>query len=245
MTQTPKRTSRPVSAVEAPKRKKLPVGLLLIGGAAIIVVLLVVVLVVANQPRSVSAEVYEGYPSEWVGRRVLGNPDAPVVVQAWEDFRCPACAQWTQVIKPQLMQNYISPDAENGALVRFEYHYFPLTSHGETALLAAQAAECAADQGAFWVYHDRLFTATNEGAAGFTLDRLAAYATELGLNANQLTQCVVSQEYFDEVQASAAEALSLRLDSTPSILINGRRFEEPFNYQGLTDEIKRLAEEAQ
>ncbi|MEZ4633574.1 MAG: thioredoxin domain-containing protein [Caldilineaceae bacterium] len=78
----------------------------------------------------------------------LGNPDAPVVIQGWEDFRCPACSQWTRTIKPQLMANYIQPDGVDGS-VRSEYHYFPLTSHGETAFLAAQAAECAADQGGF------------------------------------------------------------------------------------------------
>jgi protein-disulfide isomerase len=246
MTTTPKRTSRPVSAGEAPKKKKpLPIGLLLVGGAAVVVVLIVVALVVANQPRPVSAEVYEGYPAEWVGPRTLGNPDAPVVIQAWEDFRCPACSQWTEMIKPQLMANYISPDgAVEPGSVRFEYHYFPLTSHGETAFFAAQAAECAADQGAFWVYHDRLFRATNEGPAGFTVDRLATYAQELGLDSNRLRQCVISQQHFNQVQASVGQAIGLNLNSTPSIIVNGRLMPEPFNYQALSDEIRRLVEAA-
>lgn len=247
MTTTPKRTSRPVSAAEATKKKQsLPIGLLLVGGAAVIVVLIVVALVIANQPAPVSAEAYEGYPAEWVGRRTLGNPDAPVVIQMWEDFRCPACAQWTQMIKPELMANYVSPEGtvEPGS-VRLEYNYFPLTSHGETAFLAAQAAECAADQGAFWVYHDRLFRSTNEGPAGFTLDRLSAYAQELGLDSNRLSQCVVSQEYGDEVQASVGQAIGLNLNSTPSIIVNGRLMPEPFNYQALSDEIQRLVEAAE
>lgn len=246
MTTSPKRTSRPVTAAETTTKKPLPIGLLLVGGAAVIVVLIVVALVVANQPKPVSAEVYQGYPAEWVGRRVLGNPDAPVVIQAWEDFRCPACSQWTEIIKPQLMENYISPEgAVEPGSVRFEYHYFPLTSHGETAFLAAQAAECAADQGAFWLYHDRLFRATNEGPAGFTIDRLTAYAQELGLDSARLSQCVISQQYSDEVQASVGQAIGLNLMSTPSIIVNGRLVEEPFNYQALADEIKRLVEAAQ
>lgn len=247
MTQTPKKTSRPVSAAAAstPKRKPIPTGILVVGGGAVVILLLVVVLVVANRPAPVSAEVYEGFPAEWLGRRSLGNPDAPVVIQGWEDFRCPACSQWTRTIKPELLANYISPEgAVEAGAVRFEYHYFPLTSHGETAFLAAQAAECAADQGGFWVYHDRLFNATDEGPAGFTLDRLQSYATEVGLDGAALSQCVVSQKYADEVQASVAEAISMGLNSTPSILVNGQLFENGFDYQGLTAEIRRLVEEA-
>lgn len=246
MSQSPKKTSRPVGATTTtPKRRPIPTGLLIVGGGAVIVLLLVVVLVIANRPAPVSAEAYEDFPAEWVERRSLGNPDAPVVIQAWEDFRCPACAQWTQTIKPQLMENYIAPDGTvDGGSVRFEYHYFPLTSHGETAFLAAQAAECAADQGSFWVYHDRLFNATNEGPAGFTLDRLQSYANELGLDGAALSQCVVSQQYGDEVQASVAQAISMGLNSTPSIIVNGQLMENGFDYQTLTAEIRRLIEAA-
>ncbi|MEZ4831846.1 MAG: thioredoxin domain-containing protein [Caldilineaceae bacterium] len=246
MTQGSKKTSRPVgSSVAAPKRKPIPTRLLIVGGGAVIILLLVVLLVVANQPTPVSAEVYEGFPEEWVTRDSLGNPDAPVVIQGWEDFRCPACSQWTRTIKPQLMANYIQPDgAVDAGSVRFEYHYFPLTSHGETAFLAAQAAECAADQGGFWVYHDRLFNATDEGPAGFTLDRLQSYANEVGLDGAALSQCVVSQKYAEEVNASVAQAISMGLNSTPSIIVNGQLIENGFDYQALSAEIRRLIEQA-
>lgn len=240
-----KRTSRPIGTTDSKaKQRKLPVGLLLIGGAAVIVVLLVVVLVLANRPAPVSEQVYEGFPTEWVGRRTLGNPDAPVVIQAWEDFRCPACAQWTRTIEQQLVEQYISPESESGGQVRLEYHYFPLSSHGETAIQSAQAAECAADQGTFWPYHDRLFAATDQGPAGFTLDRLNAYAADLGLNETQFSQCLVGQQHFNLVQESATQAISMGLNSTPSILVNGQLMPEPFNYPALSDEIQRLVEAA-
>jgi protein-disulfide isomerase len=242
MTKSTKRTSRPITEGEAPAvKRKLPVGLLIVGGGAIVVLLLVIVLVIANRPTPVSAEVYEGLPSTWVERRSLGNPDAPVVIQAWEDFRCPACAAWAQQIKPRLLNNYISPDGEiAGGMVRLEFHHFPLTSHGETAINAAQASECAADQGMFWPYHDRLFTVTNEGPAGFTIDRLTNYAGELGLDRNQFSQCLLSQKYFNDVQRSVGQAISMGLDATPSVLINGQRLPQPFDYQALTSEIQRL-----
>ena len=215
------------------------------GGGAVVVVVLVALLVYFNRPKPVSAEAYEDFPAEWVSRRSLGNPDAPVVIQGWEDFRCPACSQWTRTIKPQLMESFISPNGSvDAGSVRFEYHYFPLTSHGETAFLAAQAAECAADQGGFWVYHDRLFNATDEGPSGFTMDRLQAYADELGLDGQALSQCVIGQEHADEVQASLGEAISKGLNSTPSIIINGQLIEDGFDYQALSAEIRRLIEAA-
>ncbi len=133
MEKSVKRTSRPISEAETPARRSLPIGIWLIGGAAVVVALLVIVLVVANRPATVSADAYKDFPADWVSTRSLGNPDAPVVIQAWEDFRCPACSQWTRTIEPQLMENYITPNGEHGGQVRLEYHYFPLTSHGDTA----------------------------------------------------------------------------------------------------------------
>lgn len=211
-----------------------------------IVVLLVVVLVVANQPEPVSAEVYEDMPAEWVGRRVLGNPDAPVVLQAWEDFLCPACSQWNRTVKPQLMENYIAQEGGvAGGQVRLEFHHFPLSGHEPGTSLAAQASECAADQGMFWAYHDRLFAATNEGQPAFTIERLTRYADDLGLDTNQFSQCLINQEYFDEVRGSASEAIALGLNSTPSVIVNGQLMENPFDYQALTAEIRRLIEAAE
>lgn len=245
MTQSPKRTSRPINTSETPTKRSLPFAIWLIGGAAVVVVVLVVVLVWANRPTPVSAEAYADFPAGWVSTRSLGNPDAPVVIQAWEDFRCPACAQWTRAIEPQLIEEYITPEGEQGGQVRLEYHYFPLSSHGDTAFQSAQAAECAGDQNAFWPYHDRLFSATDGGAAAFTIDRLLLYAEELGLNTTTFSQCLVGQQYLRQVQQSANDAIAQGLNSTPSILINGQLIDSPFDYDVISAEIERLSAAAQ
>lgn len=87
------RTSRPVSAPgTTPGKKNPPTGLLLIGGAAILVVLVVIAYVIANQPTAAVASNYGDIPAEWISRNSIGNPDAAVVLQGWEDFLCPACA---------------------------------------------------------------------------------------------------------------------------------------------------------
>lgn len=229
------RTSRPVSAAATPGKKKPPTGLLLIGGAAILVVIVVIAYVIANQPAAAVATDYNEVPAEWINRNSLGNPDAVVVLQGWEDFLCPACGSWNQTVKPRLLEDYIKPGK-----VRLEYHYFPLSQHEPGASTSAQAAECAADQGAFWPMHDKLFAGQNSGAAAFSAERMITYAEDLGLDSRVFTQCLTGQEYFQSVQASLSEAVSLGLNSTPSLLINGVLVENPMDYADISLQIDQL-----
>ncbi len=229
------RTSRPVSAAATPGKKKPPTGLLLIGGAAILVVIVVIAYVIANQPAPAVATDYNEVPVEWIDRNSIGNPDAVVVLQGWEDFPCPACASWNQTVKPRLLDDYIK-----AGKIRLEYHYFPLSQHEPGASVSAQAAECAADQGAFWPMHDKLFAGQNSGAAAFSAERMITYAEDLGLDSRVFTQCLTGQEHFQAVQASLSQAVSLGLNSTPSLLINNQLVDNPMDYAAVSAEIDRL-----
>lgn len=230
------RTSRPVSAGAAQTGKKSPpVALWLIGGAAALVLIVVLVMALSNQPAAVSAADYSELPANWINRNVIGNPDAPVVLQAWEDFLCPACGSWNQMIKPRLMDDYITDGK-----VQLEFHHFPLSQHEPGASTAAQSAECAADQGAFWPMHDKLFAGQNSGAAAFSAERMIQYAEELGLDSRDFTQCLTGQQHFDNVRGSLNQAMSLGLNSTPSLLINGALVDNPMDYEAVSAEIDRL-----
>ena len=99
--------------------------------------------------------------------------------------------------------------------------------------MAAMASLCANDQNAFWRYHSRLFPAQDQGQAGFTIDALVRYADELGLDSSALLECMSSQKYRDEVTASGEEAIALGLNATPSILVEGTRLSNPFDYNEL------------
>ncbi|MBI3959595.1 MAG: thioredoxin domain-containing protein [Chloroflexi bacterium] len=229
------RTSRPVSAATAPGKKSPPTGLLLIGGGAILVVLAVIFYVIANQSAPVTVSSYSDVPAEWISRNEIGNLDAVVTLQGWEDFLCPACGSWNQTVKPKLMDDYIK-----AGKIRLEYHHFPLSQHEPGASTAAQAAECAADQGAFWPMHDKLFAGQNSGAAAFSAERMIQYAEDLGLDSRTFTQCLTGQEHFAQVRASLDQAMSLGLNSTPSLLINGQLVDNPMDYAAVSAEIDRL-----
>jgi protein-disulfide isomerase len=211
------------------------VGLWIVGVSAGIVLLVVLFVALGNRPSARAIDVPD-LPSNWLDRNAMGSPDAPVTVQAWEDFLCPACRQWNSVIEPQLVEQYVKT-----GIVRLEFRQFPLTGHQPGSGMAAMASLCAADQGAFWSFHNRLFLAQDQGQAGFTIDAMVRYAEELGLNSRTLLECMTSQKHRDEINASFNEAVTLGLNATPSILVNGVRMENPFDYNELT----RLIEWAQ
>jgi protein-disulfide isomerase len=211
------------------------IGIWIVGISAAIVLVVVLAVALSNRPAAVTATAPD-LPAEWLVGTTMGSPDAPVTIQAWEDFVCPACRQWTSTVEPQLIEEYIKTGQ-----VRLEFHQFPLSIHAPGAEMGAMASLCANDQNAFWPYHNRLFPAQDQGQAGFTIDALVRYADELGLDSRALMECMSSQKYRDQVVASGNEAIQLGLNATPSILVNGVRLNNPFDYEG---ELKTAIENA-
>ena len=80
----------------------------------------------------------------------LGADDAPVTIIEFSDFQCPYCARFSTETLPQIIQNY-------GDRVRFVYRDFPLTNLHDYAVKAAEASECAHEQGKYWEYYELLF----------------------------------------------------------------------------------------
>ena len=218
----------------ASNRKRLSLSIYLVGGVALLAGLITVILAAASDSEQTSVELpdYSGISSSWQNRNILGDPDAPVTVQAWEDFRCPACAAFNQRVKPGLVENYISTGK-----VKFEYRHFPLQQHEPGASLAAQASECAADQGRFWVYHDRVFQATSSGANAFLMERLIDYAVELNLDRDTFASCLTNQVHLPTVSESRQDARSAGHNSTPTLLVDGVRVDSPLDYGAVSAAI--------
>ena len=89
---------------------------------------------------------------------------------------------------------------------------------GQESIWAAQASECAADQGKFWEYHDKVYEHSPKAAA----DDLKAYAKEIGLNVEAFERCFKSGKFKAAVQNDLAEGAQLGLTGTPAFFINGR-----------------------
>jgi protein-disulfide isomerase len=132
-------------------------------------------------------------------------------------------------VKPQLVSDYVEP-----GLVRFEFHDYAF--RGPEAVRAAEAAACAADQGAYWRYHDTLFL-NQSGPNSFTDARLKQMAETLGLDTGTFNQCLDSGEKRPGVEASIAEAQAQGIDSTPTIFINGTEVAEWHDFNAVKQAI--------
>jgi len=83
---------------------------------------------------------------------------------------------------------------------------------------AAEAAQCAHEQGKFWEFHDKLFASQQK----MSDEDFKATATELGLNIESFTACYESGKFREDVAKDAAEAAQVGVTGTPAFMINGR-----------------------
>jgi protein-disulfide isomerase len=122
---------------------------------------------------------------------------------------------------PQLMQHYV----DTGKL-SIEIHDLPLTQIHSGALMAAQAADCSAEQGQFLLMRKTLFDgAVNKEWHDGSLDDLTTfgnYAATIGMNRAQFESCVTTNRHLAQIKADLAMAEQLGINSTPAFIINGR-----------------------
>ena len=145
-----------------------------------------------------------------VGQPFLGNETAPVTIVEFTDYQCSSCAA-THPTLARLVEEY-------GGKVRLVTRDFPLSQHPE-ALKAAEAAEAAREQGKYWEYVEILLR--NQTALG--LPKLKEYASELALDRVLFDKALESGKFTETVQRDIEEGVRLRIDSTPTIFVNGRR----------------------
>ena len=161
----------------------------------------------------------------------LGPDDAPVKVVEFGDFECPACGTFSLRVRPAIVNQY----AESGQ-VQFVFYDFPLVSIHDYSFLAARAARCAGDQtlpsaehGAYWAYHDKLFQEQRDWVyeQGSPVSNFLEYAAEIGLDEDAFESCLRSDRYADVVTANRQLGDQLRVSSTPTVLVNNRRVNNP------------------
>ncbi len=140
----------------------------------------------------------------------LGPGNAPITIVEFSDYECPYCQKFHAETFDRLLESY--PDQ-----IRFVYRDFPLASIHPNATSAAEAANCAQEQGAFWDFHYLLF----DGTRGLNVDAYLAYAQDLSLDSAAFKECLDSRRYQDEVQADFDFAARLGIRSTPTFFING------------------------
>ena len=168
------------------------------------------------------------------GRPYRGPDDAPVTVVEFTDYECPFCARHFQ-------ETYLGLLSEYEGTLKYVIRNFPLSSIHPQAQRAAEAAECAEEQGRFWEYHDLLF----QRAPALAIENLTAYATEVGLDTERFQDCVESGRKADVVAEDLEDGLSYGVTGTPAFFINGRRVVGALSLDDFESYIDAALDEAQ
>ncbi|MEU2546567.1 thioredoxin domain-containing protein [Streptomyces roseolus] len=174
-----------------------------------------------------------------------GKPDAPSTLQIWEDFRCPACAQFENVMRDSIHE------LEAAGALKTEYHLATLIDGnmgGSGSLRAANAAACAQDAGKFTPYHDTLYTnqpQETDDAFGDN-DKLIELAAKVpGLDTPSFRSCVQDGTHDSWVEKSNEAFQNGGFRGTPSVLLNGESiFPDKGGEQISPENLKKWVAEA-
>jgi protein-disulfide isomerase len=144
-----------------------------------------------------------------------GDKNAPVTIIEFSDFQCPFCARFHTQTLPQIKSKYIDTGK-----VKLVYRDFPLTSIHPNAEPAAEASECADEQGKFWEMHDLLFEKQDEWS-DIGISKFKDYAKELNLDADKFNKCLDSSKYKDEISKDMQDGVAAGVQGTPAFFVNG------------------------
>lgn len=159
-----------------------------------------------NPPRSI-------FPSP--NGRELGDVHAPVLVEVFSDFQCPACRQYATEVEPQIIQQYTA-----SGKVHLIHRHFPFL--GDESFQAAYASMCAVEHNLFWEYHDLLFANWDgENQGTFSREKLLAFAKVIELDMGAFSTCLDSKSYQSAIEDDLAVGKSKGGNSVPSVFVNG------------------------
>lgn len=228
------------------RQRRLTLIAVIVGIALIVAAFLVVPSLLRSREEARQASLPVGDITEITARefpnpdgRNMGDPNAPVVIEIWEDFQCPACVQYSSTVEPALIANEIA-----SGTVYYTFRHYPFlddrvpTSESDQA---ANASMCAAEQNRFWDYHDILFANWNgENGGAFRDARLIAFADSIGLDMEEFEACFEENRYQNQIEADLRAGNAVGVTGTPSVYVNGTQVTPGFvpTYEQVQEAIR-------
>src|SRR5262249_46417123 len=160
-----------------------------------------------------------------------GLADAPLTLVEFGDYQCPYCGAAHPVMKA--LQKALSRK------LRFVFRNFPLTEAHPYAMVAAEAAEAAALQGKFWEMHDLIFENQDE----LEPDILPAWAERVGLDLDRFAAAIKQTEITKRIKEDRTSGIRSGVNGTPCIFINGVRYDDEVEYEGLRAALQEQLKE--
>ena len=201
------------------ERRRIGIGLVSLVALLAGAVLIAAIVILGAKPAPAMGSVVRalgpaGIPS---AGRVLGSASAPVAIDLYEDFQCPACDQWGQNVFPSLVRNELA-----AGTVRIVYHGFAFI--GPESMNAGRAAWAAEQQGRFWDMWSTLYAnqGLHENGGAFARPRLISMADALGLDGARFAADLDSAAATSFVADGIAQAAAAGVASTPTLMIAGK-----------------------
>jgi protein-disulfide isomerase len=166
--------------------------------------------------------------------KVQGLATAPITLEEYADFQCPACGTYARGTIKQIEEKYV----KNGT-VKIVFHQFAFV--GEESIRAAEASECANEQNKFWEFYDTLFAnQAGENQGAFADDKLTGFAQGLGLDMAAFNACFSSRKYLAAIQSETANGQQRGVSSTPTSFINDKKIVGAISMQQFETSISLL-----
>jgi protein-disulfide isomerase len=218
---TSKRSQMKKRRQQARQRERRTIILVVTGAVLFLVAIIVSASVIQqNQPIGEIVTIVPLERPNPVGT-AMGDPNAPVRIDVFVDFQCPACQFFSQNVEKEVMENLVATGQ-----VYYVYRHYPFLDDRfatKESDQAANASMCASDQGRFWDYHDMLFAnwdGENEGS--FADRRLLAFAEALDLDMSSFESCFQDNEFKTQIDQDYNEGTRMGVTGTPSVFVNGQ-----------------------
>lgn len=161
----------------------------------------------------------------------IGTDSAKITLVEFGDYQCPACGAAYPIVK-RIIDEY------SGEL-NFVFRNFSFL--GPESDWAAQAAECAGEQGKFWQYYGYIYEhQSGENQGTFSKDNLKSFAKTLSLDVSNFSTCLDSGKYLNKVVLDTSDGKTLGVNSTPTFFLNGEKIVGVPNYSDLKQKIDTI-----
>jgi protein-disulfide isomerase len=148
----------------------------------------------------------------------MGDEAAKLTMVEFSDYQCPYCGRYANETFSKLIEAYVKTGK-----VRYVLRNYPIQSIHPLAEKAAEAAECAGDQGKYWEMHERLF----QNQKALTTDELPGHAAAIGLDEGAFRQCMDSGKFAGKIASDVADGAKLRVSGTPGFYFGFADAKEP------------------
>jgi protein-disulfide isomerase len=193
--------------------QRITIGVIVLVGALLVAFALI--LPSLNQAPIQTAEL-KARPQADFNR--MGDPNAPITITEFSDYKCGHCATFALQTEPQLIEEFI-------ATGQVHFVYRSMGGWSPQSLLAIEASYCAGDENKFWEFHDLVFI--NQPST-FNNSLMNQFARELGLDESAFNACLTSGKYTDLANQDGLDGSGLGVQGTPTFIFTDTATGEEF-----------------